>query len=65
MVHQFEITDRPGTEDTLLLVYPPEAIRELNRILDRMEQSHGKLPALLRTPVRGVSLSEPSESASI
>jgi hypothetical protein len=53
MNHHFEIGDGPEYADTLLLIYPPEAIRELNAILDRIELSRGKMPAQRHTPVKG------------
>jgi hypothetical protein len=53
MKHLFEIGDGPEHADTLLLIYPPEAIRELNSILDRIEISKGRMPAQLHTPVKG------------
>ena len=51
MGHRFEVSKDGG--ETLLLVYPPEAIRELAKILDDAETLHGPLPDMMLTPVYG------------
>ena len=51
MGHRFEVS-KDGTE-TLVLVYPPAAIRELVRILNDAEALHGPLPDVMQTPVYG------------
>jgi len=50
-MHRFEISE--GCNHTLLLVYPPESIRELASRLDAIERAHGPLPALMQVPVKG------------
>ena len=67
MTYRFEMNE-DGT-DTLILVYPPAAIRHLAETLAAAERLHGPLPDMLQTPVRGVYITttptyESSERAS-
>ena len=52
MTHRLEMNE-DGTE-TLILVYPPAAIRHLAETLAAAERLHGPLPDLMQVPVRGV-----------
>ncbi len=51
MTHRFEM-DNDGAE-TLILVFPPAAIRDLAKRLEATERLHGPLPEVMQAPVRG------------
>ena len=52
MTHHFEVND-DGPE-TLILVYPPAAIRHLAETLVAAERLHGSLPDMMQVPIHGV-----------
>ena len=52
MTHRFEV-NKDGPE-TLILVYPPAAIRHLAETLAAAVRLHGPLPDTMQVPVRGV-----------
>ena len=51
MTHRFEVNE-DGAE-TLILVFPPAAIRDLAERLGAAERLHGPLPEMMQAPVRG------------
>ena len=68
MTHRFEMKEE-GTE-TLILVYPPAAIRHLAETLAAAERLHGPLPDMMQVPMRGVYITntldrDSSERASV
>lgn len=51
MMHRFEMNN--GGAETLILVFPPAAIRDLAERLEAAERIHGPLPEMMQAPVRG------------
>jgi hypothetical protein len=64
MQQTFQIGEKDARADTLLLIYPPAAIRELAESLDRIERLFGSLPAVMQVPVYGTFVRAITPSAS-
>ena len=66
MKHIFEVGDSAAHNDTLILVYPPDVIRDMARVLDGAEKSAKRLghtlPDLIRTPIYGQYLGTDSRN---